>query len=236
LSRLFFWVDHNGTKNFTGPFSPVFVSNNSEKYNFYLTTDEYSEFIIGEEYSNCSEGAISTKCLCEGSLYTEGYCYDNIYSVTEVDENEDNSGTSEEPGGTTGRTTNNPYIQEDLCTPDWNCSEWENCSNELQYRTCFDVNECNNNTDKPLEERDCQTQRNNTKYNNTSLINNTNSDYNNTEQINDKNTNNKKNKLLIIAITLLSLIIIVLLTYFIFKKKKNSIKETVYSEEHLDSY
>ncbi|MFA5406021.1 MAG: hypothetical protein WC307_01530 [Candidatus Nanoarchaeia archaeon] len=41
------------------------------------------------------------------------------------------------------------------CTPDWSCTNWSECSNELKTRDCTDLNECGVNTSKPLESADC---------------------------------------------------------------------------------
>jgi len=42
------------------------------------------------------------------------------------------------------------------CTPNWNCSNWSVCDvTGHQYRTCMDINECNDTTNKPEEVRNC---------------------------------------------------------------------------------
>ena len=43
------------------------------------------------------------------------------------------------------------------CTPNWSCSDYGVCnSNNQQYRTCSDLNSCNDLTGKPLEQRTCE--------------------------------------------------------------------------------
>lgn len=57
---------------------------------------------------------------------------------------------SGQPGGT----------QTPSCTPDWQCSDWSECSRTgitsgVQKRTCTDVNECNTTVGKPVESQSC---------------------------------------------------------------------------------
>ena len=42
-----------------------------------------------------------------------------------------------------------------LCTPNWLCSEWGNCHNYEQKRTCNDSNNCGISAGKPAEKRVC---------------------------------------------------------------------------------
>ncbi|MCK5108048.1 MAG: hypothetical protein KAQ83_04945, partial [Nanoarchaeota archaeon] len=43
-----------------------------------------------------------------------------------------------------------------VCEPNWTCSEWLECSiDEIQIRTCTDLEECNTNRDQPDLEQDC---------------------------------------------------------------------------------
>ena len=44
------------------------------------------------------------------------------------------------------------------CTQNWQCTSWSDCVNNLQTRTCTDINNCNNNTGKPTESQSCTTQ------------------------------------------------------------------------------
>lgn len=41
------------------------------------------------------------------------------------------------------------------CTPNWVCSEWSVCSENLQYRTCTDENACGTDDGRPPESRLC---------------------------------------------------------------------------------
>jgi hypothetical protein len=42
------------------------------------------------------------------------------------------------------------------CIPEWNCTRWSFCDKDfMQTRKCFDINECNNETGRPIEKREC---------------------------------------------------------------------------------
>ncbi|MEK6842390.1 MAG: hypothetical protein AABX84_01120, partial [Nanoarchaeota archaeon] len=43
------------------------------------------------------------------------------------------------------------------CTPNWSCDDtnWSECIDDLQTRTCNDLNSCNNNSTKPAENQSC---------------------------------------------------------------------------------
>ena len=42
-----------------------------------------------------------------------------------------------------------------VCVPNWNCSVWSSCSNNLKTRSCSDLNNCNNLTGKPATSQSC---------------------------------------------------------------------------------
>ncbi len=42
------------------------------------------------------------------------------------------------------------------CKEEWSCSGWYSCINNLQARTCVDINKCGTNINKPEETRACQ--------------------------------------------------------------------------------
>jgi len=74
-------------------------------------------------------------------------------------------------GGSTGggvsttqqETTNEEGSEETVekvsgtCEERWICSEWSECTNGLQTRTCEDVNNCGTDLNKPLETQPCST-------------------------------------------------------------------------------
>lgn len=44
---------------------------------------------------------------------------------------------------------------ENICTPNWQCTGWNTCSNSLQGRTCTDNNNCGTSLNKPIESQSC---------------------------------------------------------------------------------
>jgi len=44
-----------------------------------------------------------------------------------------------------------------VCIQNWSCSEWGSCLNEIQTRSCVDLNNCSNVTGKPIESQTCNT-------------------------------------------------------------------------------
>jgi len=52
-----------------------------------------------------------------------------------------------------------PVIEQNqtkVCTPDWQCMDWSNCSSDgNQIRICADVDNCSNATGKPAESQSC---------------------------------------------------------------------------------
>jgi len=42
-----------------------------------------------------------------------------------------------------------------VCTESWTCSDWNLCSNNIQTRTCKDINECGTILSKPQESQSC---------------------------------------------------------------------------------
>ncbi|MFT4309718.1 MAG: hypothetical protein ACMXYL_04475 [Candidatus Woesearchaeota archaeon] len=44
------------------------------------------------------------------------------------------------------------------CVPNWICSEWTDCVNQQQRRVCVDRNDCGVETDRPTEDRTCESE------------------------------------------------------------------------------
>jgi hypothetical protein len=42
-----------------------------------------------------------------------------------------------------------------VCVENWQCTEWSECVNGTQTRTCTDLNNCGTTLNKPEEERSC---------------------------------------------------------------------------------
>ena len=53
-------------------------------------------------------------------------------------------------GGTTGGTSAPP-----VCTPNWSCSQWSDCVNGLQTRSCTDTNNCGTTANRPALSQSC---------------------------------------------------------------------------------
>ncbi|MEK6861274.1 MAG: S8 family serine peptidase [Nanoarchaeota archaeon] len=43
-----------------------------------------------------------------------------------------------------------------ICTPEWSCDEWSECTDNIQTRNCIDLNNCGTFENKPSEERFCE--------------------------------------------------------------------------------
>ncbi|VVB75053.1 Uncharacterised protein [Candidatus Tiddalikarchaeum anstoanum] len=41
------------------------------------------------------------------------------------------------------------------CESNWECTDWNNCSNQVRERTCRDINNCQNNDARPSERETC---------------------------------------------------------------------------------
>lgn len=54
-------------------------------------------------------------------------------------------------GGSNSFPTNNPPV----CTESWSCSDWSNCTNNQQTRTCTDANNCGTTNNKPTTSQSC---------------------------------------------------------------------------------
>ena len=44
------------------------------------------------------------------------------------------------------------------CTPNWNCTEWSECIDGEEIRSCVDFNLCGNDSTKPDEIQECETE------------------------------------------------------------------------------
>jgi len=67
--------------------------------------------------------------------------YDVMISLNFINENKAN--------------LNVKQIHERVCTENWECTDWNNCSNSMQSRICTDANECGTDKGKPEESQEC---------------------------------------------------------------------------------
>ena len=65
----------------------------------------------------------------------------------------------EEEATTSVRVTTTKITTTVSCEEKWTCTEWSECKNELQSRTCTDENECGTFKNKPEESQICKTSR-----------------------------------------------------------------------------
>lgn len=50
------------------------------------------------------------------------------------------------------------YLTESQCNENWTCTEWSECEESIQYRTCTDENECGTQESKPSEKKECESE------------------------------------------------------------------------------
>lgn len=51
-----------------------------------------------------------------------------------------------------------PPPQPTVCNPNWQCGDWNTCTNSFQTRSCTDTNNCNTETGQPVESQPCVVQ------------------------------------------------------------------------------
>ena len=44
---------------------------------------------------------------------------------------------------------------DEVCNPNWDCTDWSECLGNAQIRSCIDTNNCENNSAKPFENQSC---------------------------------------------------------------------------------
>ncbi len=74
--------------------------------------------------------------------------YANVTATTAPPGDPGGSGGSGGGGGGSSR------VKKD-CKEDWSCSGWYSCVNDVQARTCVDINGCGTDENKPEDKRDC---------------------------------------------------------------------------------
>jgi len=48
------------------------------------------------------------------------------------------------------------FLEKNVCSSNWACSEWEECSSGVSSRTCIDLNQCEIPVNKPLTTKNCE--------------------------------------------------------------------------------
>ncbi|MBN2422150.1 hypothetical protein JXB41_02895 [Candidatus Woesearchaeota archaeon] len=107
--------------------------------------------------SSCASygfNAGSLSCTANCTIETNA-CYNSGSTDTGNDDGGGSSGSSRRHssgGGFIVQTAD----EEDECSPEWVCSEWSDCTDNLQKRACVDNNKCDTEEAKPAEQRDCE--------------------------------------------------------------------------------
>jgi hypothetical protein len=57
--------------------------------------------------------------------------------------------------------TGEEFVEEEEvpCVENWSCTEWSECIEGKQTRTCTDLNDCGTFVHKPAEMRDCEVEK-----------------------------------------------------------------------------
>ena len=119
---------------------------------------------IGDISADCSSGN-EHKIECDGTLqgsYTcaynstlgkykvEGLGHSGIVQI-DYTKPSDSSGTAASASGSSGGSGGGGIA----CNSNWQCSEWEKCSNGFRARKCIDANKCAFPGKKPIESEQC---------------------------------------------------------------------------------
>jgi len=98
----------------------------------------------GEECDGSDFGGLS--CLdygySSGNLICSSSCEISISSCFDSSTEKKSSGSHK-----------NVFVQ--FCDPNWECSGWSECDNDLMTRKCYDTNNCDYSYNKPIEETGC---------------------------------------------------------------------------------
>jgi len=87
-----------------------------------------------------------------------GICRDMCYETEHIDNTKICEGISS-PG--TGDVTNAYCCMPNImCNENWQCTGWSSCNNNIQTRTCTDLNNCGTLENKPEESQSCTTTQN----------------------------------------------------------------------------
>jgi DNA-binding beta-propeller fold protein YncE len=156
-------IDQDGGKNYSkkGGISglcfdcyPVVFGSNGDQCVDGSTLMEFycvDESGFKREKVNCPQGCSNGACVESGVCYPDWIfsaesCIDGKQKIIYTDRN--NCGS--DPTG-----EHATKIVSCGCTPNWSCSDWSQCTNNKQTRTCNSSNQCIVSSDKPVESRDC---------------------------------------------------------------------------------
>ena len=117
----------SGYGNFTNMTSSYLMN-----YNSALEVFEYSD-------SFSDAGDYGFKIICEDSVY-ENLEEESEFEILEEESEEENENT-------------NHFVQ--TCNPNWECSGWSGCVDEMKSRECVDLNDCEFSYNEPSERTGC---------------------------------------------------------------------------------
>jgi hypothetical protein len=106
----------------------------------------------GETCSSCSKDCLKEGQVCCSKIAIDGNCcidYDcgNGYECTVAKKCQ--------PLYVKNETTE---VKPTACKEDWTCTDWSECINSIQTRTCVDKNDCGTTANKPEEAQKCEAQ------------------------------------------------------------------------------
>jgi hypothetical protein len=124
------------------------------------------------DWSSCSDGSQTRTCTDSNSCGTNDDKPSESKSCAVCGDNECNGDEScntcsddcGECGETTTTSTTNSItssvtdentFQENICSPEWQCSDWSECSDNVQTRTCEDMNVCDTEENMPEISQTC---------------------------------------------------------------------------------
>jgi hypothetical protein len=106
-----------------------------------LCEDRTSEAVLLNLMTHVTDGYCEWRVPCEFSVW--------MSNPGEAPPSEE-EGAPSAGGGPAGAVTENV-----TCVEDWECTEWSECIEGKQTRTCTDLNNCGTTADKPTEVREC---------------------------------------------------------------------------------
>lgn len=99
-------------------------------------------YTCGETSDGCGTILDCGKCS-EGSTCRDGRCQQK------------STGAKEQIPTTTVITTNAVSEEDNACTPNWECGEWQKCIDSQQVRVCTDLNDCGSSDEMPTTLQKC---------------------------------------------------------------------------------
>lgn len=126
--------------------SAVFVENGIEGYEGNLSCTSLCTYDTSECYLPdvpfCGDGECNNGETCSSCSVDCGSC------TTSRGSSGGGSSSTRETIVLTGNSSSE-------CVESWDCTEWSECANGKQSRTCTDKNDCGTEKEKPLEEQNC---------------------------------------------------------------------------------